>query len=398
MCIEKKVVTNIEDLYKECMGHDVYIYGAKTIAQRTSLFLEDKGVKVNSFVVSNRYKNPEVLCNKPVLKIEEENLLYECMVLAVDGSIIWRVEEEIEKYNIHKLVIIHPLLVEDFPSNISLSKKSSISQRAILSSDIQVFADETSTIIIEDNVVIKEGTVILASENSRVHIGNGTYIGEKASIIAVDSSEIEISDNSSLDEKCNIYVRENSKIYAKKNFGLGFRSSLCVTKNSIIKYEDNVYLGMILQFVVDRDSRVELKGENYISQNTFIRAVRGAVLSIGKKSTFNLDLHIGVERSCIEIGEDVMCSYFVKMNTGSHKVIDKKTGSDITNRREIKIGNHVWIGMGATLLPGSEIGDNSIVGAAAVVTKKIDSFCSCAGNPAVVRKQEIDWDRDLPIE
>lgn len=59
------------------------------------------------------------------------------------------------------------------------------------------------------------------------------------------------------------------------------------------------------------------------------------------------------EKSLINIGEDCMFSFFVKINVGNHKLINKNDGMDITNRIPIIIGNHVWCGMGETILPGT---------------------------------------------
>lgn len=49
----------------------------------------------------------------------------------------------------------------------------------------------------------------------------------------------------------------------------------------------------------------------------------------------------------------------------------------------IDIGKHCWFGMGAIVLPGVSLGDFTIVGAGAVVTKSFpDGYCVIAGNPA----------------
>jgi len=63
-------------------------------------------------------------------------------------------------------------------------------------------------------------------------------------------------------------------------------------------------------------------------------------------------------------------------------------GVDNTNavHKPIKIGNHVWIGRRAVILKGVTIGDRSIVGAGAVVTKDVPSDTIVAGNPAKVVK------------
>lgn len=49
---------------------------------------------------------------------------------------------------------------------------------------------------------------------------------------------------------------------------------------------------------------------------------------------------------------------------------------------DILIGNDVWIGYGAIILPGVKIGDGAVIGAGSVVTKNIDDYEIVAGNPA----------------
>ena len=53
----------------------------------------------------------------------------------------------------------------------------------------------------------------------------------------------------------------------------------------------------------------------------------------------------------------------------------------------VKIGDNVWIGMGAVILKGVTIGDNSVVAAGAIVTKSIPGNSIAAGNPAEVVKK-----------
>lgn len=57
-----------------------------------------------------------------------------------------------------------------------------------------------------------------------------------------------------------------------------------------------------------------------------------------------------------------------------------------TNAKPVHIGNHVWLGMNVTVMKGVTIGDNSIVGAGAIVTKDIPSGVVAAGIPAKVIK------------
>ncbi len=51
------------------------------------------------------------------------------------------------------------------------------------------------------------------------------------------------------------------------------------------------------------------------------------------------------------------------------------------------IGDNVWIGGDVTILPGTKIGDNVVIGAGSVVAKEIPSNVVAAGNPARVIKK-----------
>lgn len=66
----------------------------------------------------------------------------------------------------------------------------------------------------------------------------------------------------------------------------------------------------------------------------------------------------------------------------SWSVIKRKYGYIYGSQRKTIIGNNVFIGWGATILGGSTIGDNVIIGANSVVSGKIESNSVYAGNPA----------------
>lgn len=53
----------------------------------------------------------------------------------------------------------------------------------------------------------------------------------------------------------------------------------------------------------------------------------------------------------------------------------------------IVVGDDVWIGGGAILLPGITIGEGAVVGAGAVVTKSVESYTVVAGNPAKILRK-----------
>ncbi len=58
-----------------------------------------------------------------------------------------------------------------------------------------------------------------------------------------------------------------------------------------------------------------------------------------------------------------------------------------TQTAPVVIGNHVWIGGGAIIMPGVTIGDNVVIGAGSVVTKDIPSNTIAYGNPCRVVRE-----------
>ena len=64
--------------------------------------------------------------------------------------------------------------------------------------------------------------------------------------------------------------------------------------------------------------------------------------------------------------------------------------SDLPLKGDTVIGNDVWIGQNAVILPGVHIGDGAIIGANSVVGCDVDSYTIVAGNPARVLRKRFD--------
>ncbi|MFA6138609.1 MAG: CatB-related O-acetyltransferase [Sulfurimonas sp.] len=61
------------------------------------------------------------------------------------------------------------------------------------------------------------------------------------------------------------------------------------------------------------------------------------------------------------------------------------------NKGDTVVGNDVWIGLDATIMPGIKVGDGAIIGAKSVVTKDVEPYTVVAGNPARVIKKRFDY-------
>ena len=112
----------------------------------------------------------------------------------------------------------------------------------------------------------------------------------------------------------------------------------------------------------------------------------GSRLSVGSNSQLGQNSRL---QGTISIGDDCVMGPDVVIMATSHGY-DR---ADIPIRlqrgweKPIQIGNDVWIGTRAIILPGVEIGDHCIVAAGAVVTKSFPPFSVIAGVPARIVKQ-----------
>ncbi len=86
----------------------------------------------------------------------------------------------------------------------------------------------------------------------------------------------------------------------------------------------------------------------------------------------------------IEIGDNVEITSGAAILTHGYDwcVLHRKCGEILGSAGKVKIGNNVFIGLNTTLLPGTEIGDNVIVGAGSVVKGKLEPDSVYAGVPA----------------
>lgn len=85
------------------------------------------------------------------------------------------------------------------------------------------------------------------------------------------------------------------------------------------------------------------------------------------------------------IGQGTWIAPNVGIITENH---DLKDPSNRAGGKEVKIGKKCWIGFNSTILPGTVLGDSTVVGAGSVVTKSFpEGNCVIAGNPARFIKQ-----------
>lgn len=123
------------------------------------------------------------------------------------------------------------------------------------------------------------------------------------------------------------------------------------------------------------------------SSERFVEYLRSTGIVIGEHTIFTTprDIIVDVTRPwLIEIGSHVViCARVVLLTHGyDWCVLHRQNGEILGSSGKIKIGDNVFVGLGATILKGVTIGDNVIVGAGSVVTKDLPGGGVYVGNPA----------------
>ena len=161
------------------------------------------------------------------------------------------------------------------------------------------------------------------------------------------------------------------------------------------------FIGPKVTLQIGKQGRIELGRWAWLGHRTKIRCHEG-VVSIGAKTvlgqecTISAYQHVSIGRECV-IADRVMLIDF------DHGVVevDRPIRLQGIYKRDVRVGNNVWIGYGAQILRGVSVGDNSIIGASSVVTRDVPANAVVAGSPArVIRMRAaptaLEW-RD-PVE
>lgn len=111
----------------------------------------------------------------------------------------------------------------------------------------------------------------------------------------------------------------------------------------------------------------------------------GGRISVGKRCFINRGCYFDATGS-IRLGRDVTVGHGVALVTASHAVGGPHSRAGEVTARDVSVGDGVWIGANAIILPGVTIGAGSIIAAGAVVTRDVPDNVLVAGNPAVFKK------------
>jgi maltose O-acetyltransferase len=109
----------------------------------------------------------------------------------------------------------------------------------------------------------------------------------------------------------------------------------------------------------------------------------GYQIRIGARCFVNFNF-FALDIAAITIGDDVQIGPNVQLLTPTHPLDPDLRRAKWEAAKPITIGDNVWIGGGAIILPGVSVGDHTVVGAGAVVTRDLPAGVVAVGNPARV--------------
>lgn len=109
----------------------------------------------------------------------------------------------------------------------------------------------------------------------------------------------------------------------------------------------------------------------------------GYNIRLGRNAFINFNC-VFLDCAPIEIGDNLQMGPAVQIYTAAHPLEADIRRAGLEYARPIHIGNDVWIGGGAIILPGVTIGDRCVIGAGSVVVHDVPAAKVVAGNPARV--------------
>ncbi|MEL6822485.1 MAG: acyltransferase [Calditrichota bacterium] len=130
--------------------------------------------------------------------------------------------------------------------------------------------------------------------------------------------------------------------------------------------------------------RVKFGDHCRIGSHVELQTEEEGIITLGREVRLNRGTTI-CSYCEVTIGDYSLVGEFVSIRDANHGI-----EPDVLIRRQshtsepIHIGKDVWIGRGACLLPGIEIGDGAVIGANSVVTRSIPAGAIAVGTPAKV--------------
>jgi acetyltransferase-like isoleucine patch superfamily enzyme len=153
---------------------------------------------------------------------------------------------------------------------------------------------------------------------------------------------------------------------------------------SRLKLDGIAFVGPRVVLQVGKGAQIELGRWSWLGHGTKIRCHEGRV-SVGAKTVMGQECTISAFKS-VKIGRECVIADRVMFIDFDHGVVEVERPVRLQGiyKRDVDVGNNVWIGYGACILRGVTVGDNAVIGTNAVVTKDVPPNAVVAGLPAKI--------------
>ena len=122
----------------------------------------------------------------------------------------------------------------------------------------------------------------------------------------------------------------------------------------------------------------------------------GTGVSIGARTFLNYDC-LMLDVAPVTVGADCQVASRVQFITATHPIDPQVRRIGWETAKPITVGDNVWLSSGVILCPGVTIGDDTVVGAGAVVTRDLPAGVVAMGVPARAVREISEADRvELP--
>lgn len=191
---------------------------------------------------------------------------------------------------------------------------------------------------------------------------------------------------------CKFCIQKNNSIIFNKAVLIKCRFKVIGT-NNIIEIKDDVFLEHSNINIHGNNNKITIEPGAYANALNIIIENNNNEIYIHKNFFVfgNTRLYV-VDGSKLTFGNDCMLSDNIEIRTtDNHAIYDLNTNERINPEGDINIGEHVWIGMGATILKGVSVANGCIIGAKAIVTKSVEEPNCCVVDTNKIVKRNVRW-------
>ena len=180
------------------------------------------------------------------------------------------------------------------------------------------------------------------------------------------------------------FLYSNKNIIIGKNFTCDSIPNIFIDKSSSLTIGNNTQFKKDIEIRAHKQSLIKIDSNVRIDRGVRLLSTNQSQIVIGDRTTIGL-YSVFNGGDDIILGEACLISGFVYLQTSIHS---HDYGTYIKDQgfshAPVILGNDIWLGAHAVVLPGCHLSDGAIVGSNAVVTSSVDTNKIVGGVPAKV--------------